>query len=368
MKKILVVGVSSIVGGIETFFHEVFKEKSKVFDITFLCFDKPCAFADVYVSAGYKVDVMPSRRSNPAFFSRNVKKYLKSHNDFDYVWINTSSTSIYQFQLYSKKYTKAKVITHSHGTKFEKSGNWLIHVANMILDTVNYKKVVSNTDLFFCCSRAAGIALFGYKKASELCVIHNGIDCNKFAYNQDFRNDIRKEFSIDDGALLVGVVGRLSLQKNPMKAIGIFKSVIEKRSDAKLLVVGAGDMLSKMQEEITALGLDGNVIIAGLRHDVNKIYSALDVLIMPSLFEGLPLTAVEAQCSGVHCVLSDTITKEVAITDLTSFLALDKADEKWAEIVLATTKKSERSQYSSLVKAKGYDSIGVKQTIESILV
>ena len=106
MRKILIVGVSNIVGGIETLFYGLFHKKSDAFDITFLSFDEECAFSDVYKSNGYKVDVIPSRRKTPFTFSKNVKNYFKAHNDFDYVWVNTASTSMFQFQKYAKKYNR----------------------------------------------------------------------------------------------------------------------------------------------------------------------------------------------------------------------------------------------------------------------
>lgn len=368
MKKILIVGVSSIVGGIETLFYGLFGNKSSVFDITFLCFDKPCAFADDYISQGYKVDVIPSRKSNPIFFSRNIKRYIRTHCDFDYVWVNTSSTSMYQIQVYSKKYTKAKVITHSHGTKFERTGNWLFHLGNMLLHRLNYKKVISNTDLFFCCSRAAGVALFGENNADRLIVINNGVDCNRFCYSEEFRAEIREEFGIRDDDFLIGLIGRLSPPKNPVRAVEIFKQVLETKPKSKLLIVGTGDLLLEVKEKINDQNMMDNVVIAGLRKDVNKIYSALDALIMPSLFEGLPLTAVEAQCSGLNCILSDKITREVGITDCSHFVALDASNKLWANSILNTVRISDRIEYCNSVKDKGYDYLKVKEMIEGILI
>lgn len=368
MKKLLIVGTSSVVGGIETLFRGLFEEKSSCFDITFLCFDKPCAFSEIYISNGYKIDVIPSRRSNPFSFSKIVASYFETHNDFDYVWINTASTSMYQIQLYAKKFTKAQVITHSHGTKFDNCGNWLFHFGNIVLDNLNYHKVVANTDLFFGCSKAAGVALFGKRKENDLIVINNGIHCDRFAYSESFRNEIRREFGILDHMILVGLVGRLSPQKNPVRAIEIFGSVHKKNSNAKLLVVGTGELLPKVQEKIAELKLDGAVIFTGLRRDVHKIYSALDALMMPSLFEGLPLTAVEAQCSGLPCVLSSEITKEVGISDLVSFIDLNSRDSIWAEAILNVPQQGCRNLYCNLVKKKGYDFSEVKKTIELLLI
>lgn len=367
MKRILIVGVSDVVGGIETLFKGLFEKKIPCFDITFLCFDKLCAFSEKYISQGYKIDIIPSRKSNPLKFSHNVKEYFQTHNYFDYVWVNTSSASIWQFQVYAKKYTKAKVITHSHGTKFEKTGNTLFHMGNIILHHLNIKRVLSNTDLFFCCSKAAGVALFGKNKADELIVINNGIDCNKFSYNEAFRNEIRKEFSVNNDEILIGLVGRLSPQKNPIKAVEIFNALYKKNPRVKLLIVGTGDLLTDVQRKIDDFNISERVIIAGMRSDVHKIYSALDILIMTSLFEGLPLTAIEAQCSGLNCLLSDNITQEVALSDLTDFIALDSDNTIWADAIISKKRKSSRHEYCKLMQKQGYDTIEVKKRIVSLL-
>ena len=367
MKRILIVGISDIVGGIETLFNELFGKKIFCFDVTFLCFDKPCAFAENYISQGYKIDIIPSRKSNPFKFSHRVKEYLQTHAYFDYVWINVSSASIWQFQVYTKKYTKAKVITHSHGTKFEKTGSILLHIGNLILHHLNLRRVLSNTDLFFCCSKAAGIALYGKEKMGELTVVNNGINCDKYGYRDKFRNEIRKEFLVKEEEVLIGLVGRLSPQKNPVKAVEIFNAVYEKNPQAKLLIVGTGDLLVEVQQKIADLNISKQVIIAGMRSDVYKIYSALDVLIMPSLFEGLPLTAIEAQCSGLNCLFSDKITQEVAISDLANFIALNSDNAVWADAIIDIKQKKPRYDYCQLVKNQGYDSIEVRKRIVNLL-
>ena len=357
MKKILIVGVSDVIGGIETLFKGLFIEKSPYFDITFLCFDRPCAFSDIYKSLGYKIDIIQSRKKNPLRFSKNVKKYFHEHNEFDYVWINTSSASIWQFQFFAKKYTKAKVITHSHGTEFEKTGSWLIYFGNYFLHHLFLKRVISNTDMFFCCSKAAGIALFGRKQENKLIVINNGIDSSKYAYSDIFRKNIRKEFKIDEDELL----------KNPIRAINIFNNIYKINNKAKLIIVGTGELLPQVNKEVNNLKISDKVILTGLRSDVNKIYSALDILIMPSFFEGLPLTVVESQCSGLRCVLSDSITKEVAFTDLVSFVPLSSEDSIWSKNILSLKIPLEREKYLNLVRLQGYDIEDTKKKVVSIL-
>lgn len=367
LKKVLIVGLSKKVGGIETLFKGILGEVLEDIDVSIMTFYDTCAFEDLYTENGYTIYHLPSRRQRPVRFNGIIKKFFKEHRDFDYVWFNAASTSMYQIQYYAKKYTNAKVITHSHGTSFETNGKKLIPFANKVLGRLNRKKALGNTDLFFCCSKAAGLALFGKEYEKDLILIPNAIDSERFAYDEDNRREIREEFGVKDNELLIGIVGRLSQVKNPIKSLEIFCEVLKKRPDAKFIAVGHGELRTDMEQYINEKGIAGSVIFAGLRHDVYKIVSALDILLMPSLFEGLPLTAIEAQCAGVRCVLSDTITKEVAISDIVSYESLDSSAEVWAESILSNDGEIERASYRSKIIDSGYDINSTRNLVRGII-
>ena len=356
MVKILIVGVSNRVGGIETFFHGLFKEKSNLYNISFLTFSEKCAFEDEYLRNGYNVYHLPTRRSHPLKFSGSIKNFYKDHNDFDYIWVNTASMSMYELQYYGKKKTRAKIITHSHGIAIEKTSGALLYVLNNLLSKFNYRKVIKNTDLFFCCSQMAGLALFGKKYEKNLIVINNGIDTEKFRFNLAFRSEIRESLGINTESLVFAIVGRLSEVKNPFKAISVFEKLHKIHENSMLLIVGDGELMVDIKERIGSSGLEKNVKVLGLRQDVYKIMSAVDILLMPSMFEGFPLSAVEAQASGVMCMLSDTITKEVAVTDLVNFLSIKEDDEIWAKYIVQNyLVATHREQYAEKMQNLGYD-------------
>ena len=370
MKKLLIVGVSSKIGGIETFFLNLFKDKSQIFEVSFLSFDKECAFSDIYLSNGYKVYVLPSRKKNPIMFAKNVKKFLKGHKEFDYIWINTSSTSIYHFQYYGKKYTSAKIITHSHGIKFEKTSGNLLYIINKVLACINYQKVIKNTDLFFACSHKAGIALYGKNKKNNIIVVRNGIETDKFKYSDEKRKLIREELGINSETLVLGMVGRLSKVKNPIKGINIFKSILNINKNAVLLLVGDGELKEDILSYINLIGLQNKIFCLGIRHDIFNIMSAIDIILMPSLFEGLPLTAIEGQTAGCVCLLSDTITEEVKITNLVEFISIDDEDSSWVEIISEKLKYIDvksRVNYMDMVKNAKYDMRDSVKYIEDLL-
>lgn len=333
MKKMLIVGVSDTIGGIEKLFKDLFSTKSQIFQISFLCFSENCAFEEIYRNNGYTIYHLPPRGEHPFSFNKIVRNFYAEHNDFDYIWINTASTSMYQMQLYGKKYTKAKIITHSHGTKFENSSGIWKYFLNNFLDMINYRKVVENTDLFFCCSYAAGEALFGKKYREKLILIKNGVDVDRFKYDVKKRHEIRSEYLLNDD-FTIGIIGRLSSPKNPIRAIQIFKAFNDREKHSKLIVVGDGPLREAVSCEVKKLGIMDKVIFTGYRDDVDRFYSAIDCLLMPSLFEGLPLSVIEAQTSGVPCLLSDKITKEVKILDSCHFENLNDNNKVWSDSII----------------------------------
>lgn len=365
--KLLIVGISGTCGGIETLFYSLFSKRSELFNIDFVTFSEKCAFEEIYINNGYKVYHLLPRSRNFIKFNKRIKEFFKKHNDYDYIWINTASTSMYQFQYYGKTYTNAKVITHSHGTQSEEKSRFRAFV-NMTLALLNKKKVLHNTDLFFCCSIAAGIALFGEKYKDKLIVVRNGVDISKFSFDKLARKEIRTEMEVREEENLIGVVGRLSLQKNPLRAVEILEACLKKDSGFKVLFVGKGDLENKLREYVKQRGLENKVIFSGFREDVNKIYSALDVLLMPSLFEGLPLTAVEAQVSGLPCVLSSSITEETAINSNVKFYGLEQGDEIWARgIVESISYPENRESYAEKFNGSDYNIVNVKKFIEEVL-
>ncbi len=355
MKHILIVDVSNSVGGIETLFFGLFGKKQNFFRVSFLTYSEKCAFEDDYVSLGYEVYHLRSRKEIPLNFSKQIKTFFQQHQDFDYIWVNTASTSMYQCQLYAKRYTNAKIITHSHGTKFEKSSSMLSFVLNLLLEKVNYHKVVKNTDMFFCCSIMAGVSLFGEKYRDRLVLIRNGIDVDKNSFSKEKRDNIRKQLKINDDEIVIGLIGRISNQKNPLKAVRIFSNYTRLNSRTKLLVIGDGNLKSEVRALIESEKIEDKVVMLGYRQDVSELLSAIDFLLMPSLFEGLPLTAIEAQANGVPCFLSSTITNEVAVTDLVTFISLEETDEGWAKKIRNAKVVSDRKQYKSIVHEKKYD-------------
>lgn len=369
MVKILVVGLSGKIGGIETLFYGLFGEKNIHFDLSFLYFEDTGAFEREFEENGYHIFHMESRKSNPLIFDKSVANFFKENSDFDYVWVNTSSTSMYQFQVYAKKYTSAKVITHSHGTTFDSTSGKLYFLLNKILGLLNYQKVIANTDLFFCCSKAAGIALFGEKNKDKLILIKNGVAESKFSFSEVKRDTFRSNIGAPKDRTVIAFAGRLSKQKNPIRALEIFNDYQLNNPNSLLVIAGEGNLLDRVKEKISELSLKNKVLLLGFYKQIDELYCGSDLLIMPSLFEGLPLGGVEAQMTGLPCVFSTSITEELAITEIAEFADLNEDNSVWVDKMNSILEApNNREKYCKQVVQAGYSYNSTLNQLEKLLI
>lgn len=207
-------------------------------------------------------------------------------------------------------------------------------------------------------SDEAGRYTFGRKQLTDgkVTIINNGLDVEKYRFNYELRCKNRKKWGICDKHLVIGHIGRFNKQKNHRFLIDVFCEIRKRNSTAVLFLVGVGELENETIEKVRALGLNDYVIFAGLRDDVSELLSAIDVIIFPSFYEGLPNTIIEAQACGIPCLISDTISRQVAITDLVYFISIKENADFWAsEMEKIYTANREREKYATIVKKMGYD-------------
>lgn len=207
---------------------------------------------------------------------------------------------------------------------------------------------------------ACGRWQFGDKlfDAGKVTVFRTVIDTYKNRFEPELRDQCRKEFDLEDH-FVVGHIGRFTAQKNTLFLIDIFNEILKKDNDAKLLIIGHGDLEEEMIKRIQDYGIEKNVLNLGIREDIHQFYNAMDCFVLPSLYEGLPVVGVEAQCSGLPTFFSTEIpTESSACDDLGIFIGLDKNAEFWADEILRIAKPmvSKRKDRSEDVKAAGFDS------------
>ncbi len=245
-------------------------------------------------------------------------------------------------------------ICHAHSTANRAEG-WKWFVKTLIRPL---SKVFA-TDLAGCSEKSIRW-MYGKKAASRAVLIHNAIETDRFRLAAEVA-----AADADGGRAFktIAFIGRLEKQKNVLFLPEVFKRLREKRKDVRLLIVGSGSERGALERRIAELGLGDSVNIRGWENRVEKYYAETDVLALPSLFEGLPIVAVEAQAAGIPCVLSDNVTREAAVTDLCVFVPLGDV-ESWVK-ALENALDTGRRYDADLLKGGPYDIRAEAKRLES---
>lgn len=301
---------------------------------------------------GGNIHILPSYKKEPLKLFRYINKLYKNEK-YDIVHCNVINSG--SLILLMARLNKVPVrILHSHAT--QNGDNFIKQLCNFI-----FKKVsMFNSNYLFACSYLAGEKLY---KKRKFYVINNAIDVEKYDYNEKYRTEIRKEECCNDKKVIM-TVGRITKQKNPYFIIDILKKI--KNDNYVFWWFGNGDMDEEIKEFVDKEKME-KIKFWGAINDVNKYYSAADIFILPSLYEGLPVVGIEAQISGIKCFFSDTITKETAITSDTIFLTINDSNE-WAKNIeeynitsrLETQKYIDTSKYEIEKEYKKLENIYTK--------
>lgn len=219
---------------------------------------------------------------------------------------------------------------------------------------------------FFACSKKAGKWMYTKNVNKKVKIINNAVDCKAFSYNESVRAECRAEFGINKNEILIGHVGRFMFQKNHEYLIKIFHELYKKKNNVKLLLIGEGELEDFIRKQVHELGLEKVVIFAGVRRDINRCMQAMDLFLLPSKFEGLPIVGIEAQASGLPCLLSNSITKETDLFGLVEFFPLSNSPDKWSNKIIEMVKKINRRDTYIEMKNAGYDISVNKESLKDI--
>lgn len=222
-------------------------------------------------------------------------------------------------------------------------------------------------DHFFACSADAGISRYGKKVGSDpsKCqVFNNAIDTRKFVYQPETGRRIRRMLRIPETTLVIGHVGRLTAAKNHLFLLDVFAQIRKRHADAVLLLVGDGELRGRIEDAIAEKHLANAVIMTGVQPNVWDYYQAMDVFVFPSVFEGLPVSTVEAQTAGLPCCISTNVPKEAAITDLVEFIPLENGASNWAEHVLQRA-NAPRRDMGRIMEQAGFDVSATSKWLEN---
>lgn len=288
-------------------------------------------------------------------YNFKLLKYLKK-NKYDFVHINSGAFFFtFQVVVICKLSKIKKIVVHSHNTpNIAKIKKILIKVLNPL-----YRKMI---DVKLACSKEAAKSLFA--KTENVKIIKNGIEIGKFKYNEKIRNEYRRKIGIEN-KIVYGHIGRFSKQKNHEFLIDLFYE-IQKKQDAILLLVGTGELENMIKEKARQLYIENKVIFLGFREDTNNIFNSMDFFIMPSLYEGLPVSIIEAQTSGLHVFVSKGISDEAKINE--NFSKINSFDTKeWTNFILNAKVVDRTNAYNDVIKA-GYDIKDTCRELEQIYI
>ncbi|MBQ9860452.1 MAG: glycosyltransferase family 1 protein [Clostridia bacterium] len=349
-------------GGIETLIMNVYRQidRSKVqFDFLAHYGKENADYNEEIRALGGRIYEMPVIKSTTKtyygrFFTycRALKKFFKEHPEYHVIHGHMTNTAAIYMPI-AKKYGKVThTIAHSHLTETQKTVSWLTALGTNLL----LKPIRKQATDYFACSEMAALWLFKQEDldAGRVHVISNGVHTEKFDFSPERRRIVRQKLGIEENIVL-GHVGRFFPQKNHTQLLDIFHHYHTMHPNAVLLLVGEGELKEEMQQKAERLGLGDSVRFLGLRTDVEDLMQGMDLFLMPSLYEGLPVVGIEAQAAGLPMVVSTEITEELNITGQVRFVGLEESPEAWTKAIDEALTGCERTSTAETLKQAGYD-------------
>lgn len=348
--RILTFGLKSdIMGGIESFMlnmNEHMVKEDFIFDYVFLDKDSLIHREQVERLCG-NIFFLPYYVMHPIGYVKELYKLLKEQKtNCDAIYVHLFSM-VHILPIIVGRLMGYKVIIHAHNSNIPHQSTTyriLNSIGRFVCSHLNCLRIAN--------SNASSLFLYGKSKSKETKIVYNAIDVKKFKYNDDARYQMKKSLSIED-KYVVGFTGRLSTEKNPLFVLEIFRKFHKQNPDSVLIMAGEGPLLKDVQDILQQdFDLKKSVKLLGQRNDMQDLYQAMDVLLLPSLFEGLGIVLVEAQAAGLPCLTSEEVVpKMIEVTDLVSRENLGKGCQAWAERLVDIRKQDtkERTTYNNEV-------------------
>lgn len=362
IKVLQVVGQLTI-GGQETMVMNYYRFMNRPeIEFDFLVYgDTVGAFEEEAISMGASViHVPPLKDIGYIRFINTIKSVLKKNGPYNVIHSHTSFNSGFFMRLAKQKHIPIR-ITHSHTTNPGKKSTFVFRLYSCILRQI----INNNATHLIGCGNEAGAYLFGkdvFEKKGQ--VIKNGIEVDKFTFETSVRANMRAMYDLEN-KFVVGHIGRLSNEKNHSFLLDIFSEIVKRNPESILFIVGTGPLLEELKSKSILLKIDNNVIFTGQRSDIPNLLQLMDVFVFTSYFEGMPVSVVEAQSTGLPCIVSKNVTPEIKVTDLVEFIGLEQSPSVWAERVLETT-KIQRKSHSQEIKNSGFDIVSICNQLENL--
>lgn len=338
-------------GGAETFLMKIYRSLDREKYQLDFCINvkEKCFYEDEILSLGGKIFRIPSKSENMREFRRQLALIVRREGYRRVLRITSNGMGFLDLMIAKRAgalICSARSSNASDGAGIKAA---LAHRVGRLLYQRYVDSAIAPSDL-------AARYTFGDKAygRGEVAILHNAVDLGVFKFDGAARDSIRRELGIPSDARVIGHVGRFAQQKNHAFLADIFKSIHDKDERAVLLLVGDGPLREDFERRIAELGLSENVVLAGIRSDVPALLSAMDVFVFPSFYEGMPNTVIEAQATGLACVISDTITAQADITGLVDYMSLSSSADAWADAALARLSCPRRDTHTDFYRQR-YD-------------
>lgn len=351
-------------GGAETMVMNLYSniDRSKIqFDFIIHTTNK-CDYNDKICELGGRIYNVPRYNGKNHFkYKKAWNTFFDSHPEYKIVHGHMRSTAA----IYLKIAKRHGLTTIAHSHSIASRGD---KIEQLVKNIIQYP-IRDIADYLFACSNEAGSWLFGKKSLNKehYKVIKNAIDVDKYVFNEVKRKEIRKNLDIED-KFVVGHVGSFTYPKNHKFLIDIFYKVQMQNKKAVLLLVGDGDLRAQIEKQINSLGIKDRVILTGAVSNVNDYLQAMDIFVFPSIFEGLGMATIEAQASGLRCIISDIVPKDAFITDLIESLSLKEQITDWKNKILQYNKSYKRRNNFNEISCCDYDikrNVGILEELYS---
>ena len=358
-RKILILPSKLTIGGAEKVAADIglHADRSK-YEIHYVVFgDEIGAYEPELEACGCKIFHIPQPSESFAVYLKNLKHLIRTYH-YDVIHAHTMF-NIGWAMLAGKLYGVPVRISHAHSSLMEKCG-----VKVRLYETAMRFLILTCATSYVACGVKAGERLYGkraFRKRGKL--ILNGIDTQRFAFDTQKRDAFRKELGLDD-KFIIGHAGHLAGVKNQRFLLELMPDILKKRPEAYLLLLGEGEDRPMLEQRIHELHLEYHVRMTGNVRNVPDYLNAMDVFAFPSLYEGMPLSIIEAQSDGLPCVISDQVPKDVFLTDLLQPLPLD-APERWADAICAAA-RTVPEKYAAEMRRSGFDTESAMQKIYRI--
>ncbi len=327
-KRLLCILSSLDTGGAETFMMKIFRTMPQDYKIDFVVSADTGFYEKEVIDLGGKIFRIPLRTKHPFKTCFSIYNIVKKNN-YSSV-LKLCDTPIGIFDLIPAKFAGThKICVRSCNANSNEK------IIRRVINSILRPLFNSIINIKIAPSILAAEYTFGKKAVSrgEVLYLHNAVDLNYYRYDSIERKRIRNQLGIDDDVIVIGHVGRFNFQKNHDFIIKVFDAYTNKHSNSKLLLIGEGELLNLIKSQVDSLSLTTNVSFLGVRSDIPSLLSAFDILLLPSFYEGMPNVVIEAQATGLPCVISDSITREADITGLVHYVSLDDDLNVWVDTI-----------------------------------